>query len=192
MLQNRKVAWLITIALMVVGLYLGSFLSFLSMRSQIEDVFRAEVAPKLNEQIQLFHNMITLYRINVPDTTETEDFLRWEMELAIDNMQHEIKVFGHISAASHWMWDRAEILYQRGSDLPLNEQDARRMANLLADMDELRMILRQTEYNRIAWEFNDRIIFNTTLWEILGFYTYDLWRAETFMFRYPRFMSIFF
>jgi len=136
---------------MVIGLYLGSYLSFRHMRGQIEEVFRAEVVPILNEQTQLFYNMITIYRMNALDNQETNDFIRWEIELTIEDMQREIKSFGHVSATSHFMWDRAEVLYQRGLDLPLNESDARRMNNLLTDMDELRTVLRQTEYNQLAW-----------------------------------------
>jgi len=129
-LQNRKVAWIITAMLIVVGLFLGSFLSYHQMRGRVMRVFESEMEPLLTEQTQLFHNMQTIYNLNADNNVEM--ITEWAPDIAY----------------------RAGELQRRAESLSLSESDARFMHNFVIDIIELDLILRQANYNQQAQEFN--------------------------------------
>ena len=166
MLLNRKTAWLIAALMIIIGLFLGSYTSYRQMRSLIVEEFRSEVEPILNEQIQLVYNMLTLYRINSLDNSETQDFIQG-VTRNIGFMQDEIELVRNIDIASLMIEQDVAELYRRGQALDFDENDAARMRNLYLDIQELEMILSQTDYNDMA------LAFNIITLEGLGFLTHN-------------------
>ena len=173
MLLNRKTAWLITALVMITGLFIGSYTSYLQMRAPLVEVFRTEVEPILNEKLQLVHNMLTLYRLNAPDNNEVQDFIQRVM-LSIESVQDEIELVRCTDSAL--LPDRnpymilmqyAAELERRGQGPELSESDAARMRNLYTDLQEIIMILSQSGYNDMA------LAFNTATTEGLGFLTHN-------------------
>ncbi|MCL2420268.1 MAG: hypothetical protein FWD03_00265 [Defluviitaleaceae bacterium] len=154
MLQNRKAAWLIAIALMILGLFMGSYLSYRSMRSRAVNVFRVEAEPIVNQQIQLLHNMLTLYSIHAPENQATED-LAASVNQTIAWVQRELETINMSIPWTAQVESWAHELYNRADSLPLDENDARRMQGLLFDIEELTLVLRQSPYNAVAIEYNN-------------------------------------
>lgn len=149
-LKNRKTAWIITILLIIAGIFLGSYTTYLRLRRPVVQAFRTEVVPLLNEQIQMTYNMLTIYRLNAPDDTDTAD----QVMANIERLQREMAVMGMYSELSALLsWD-AEGLYQLSEPLNLNENDAGFMRNSLTDIIELLMVLRQSRYDEYVREFN--------------------------------------
>jgi len=166
MRSNRKIAWLITALMMIIGVFLGSYISYRQMRAPIVAVFRSEVEPILNEQMQLVHNMLTLYRLNAPDNDETRDLIRrvmWNLEY----MRDEMELVRWINTASWIVMQDAAELEQRGQALDMNESDAALMRDLFIDIQEIEMILSQAPYNNLA------LAFNITTMEELGVLTHN-------------------
>ena len=153
MRSNRKIAWLITALMMIIGLFLGSYISYRQVRAPVVAVFRSEVEPILNEQMQLVHNMLTLYRLNAPDNDQTRGFIgrvMWNLEY----MRDEIELVRWINMASWMIMQDAAELEQRGQAVGINESDAALMRNLYIDIREIEMVLRQAPYNNMALDFN--------------------------------------
>jgi len=171
MLRNRVVAWLITIIVMIIGLFLGSYMSFRHMRSQVVEVFHAEVVPIFNEQLQMLYNMRTLYLLNAPDTQESRDFIEWHVNWVIDTAPRDWETLDFIW--NEMILRPASELYERAAGLDLSENDARLMRSLLTDIDELVTVMSQAGYNALAQEFNDKT------WRGLGFLTHNnSWNSE--------------
>ena len=166
MLLNRKIAWLITTLVMIVGLFVGNYASYHQMRAPIIEEFRSEVGPIINEKIQLVYNMLTLYRLNAPENDETRDFIMGVVR-NIEIMQAEIELVRNIYAASLMIDQDIAELYRRGQALEFDENNSTIMRNLYTDIQEIKMILSQSDYNDMA------LAFNITVLEGLGFLTHN-------------------
>ena len=152
LLQNRNVAWLITIAIMITGLFLGSYMSFRNMRADAVGVFREEVEPVLHEQMQMVYNMLTIYRLN---TAGTQVFANSVNEL-IERIQAGIQTVSHDLPNDLWLLKQhSEAMYRQGDELNLNDSDARFMRNFYIDIQELQTVISQSSYNIKAQEFNE-------------------------------------
>lgn len=151
MLQNRKIAWLITIALMIIGLFSGSYFTFSSMRARVAEGFRAEIEQDLHDKLQMVHNMLYVYLRNGGDNEAvvlvTTNIA--EAQQAIDRVSESL------AAYSITLTINADSLYRSSAALNLNENDARFMRNFNMDIQEIDLILRQSNYNRFAAGFNE-------------------------------------
>ena len=150
-MAKRKTAWLLCAAMMIFGLLLGSYLSYRQMRTEAVNIFRAELEPVFNEQIQLLYNMLTIYNLNAPTPNDdTHAMVIWSIESVQSGM---------VNVRMGFCWNleivsRAHHLHSESEALQLSESDARFMRNLLIDIEELQMITRQSRYNALAAEFN--------------------------------------
>jgi uncharacterized protein YneF (UPF0154 family) len=146
MLKNKKIAWLISVLLIVFGLILGTFISFRQLRAEAEAAFTAQAVPILHEKIQMLYNMYTLYQLNSDDDAFAN--VLWDIELA----QNAISSFGIVDTAA--LMEHSEALFNWSQTQYLNESDARYFNNFYIDMQETLMILGQLEYNVLASNFN--------------------------------------
>ena len=156
MLQNKKIAWLITIVMITAGIFLGSYTSYLQMRRPVVRAFRDEVESLLNEKIQLVYNMLELYRLNAPYDMDTVEWVTNDIE----RLQSEMAVMSAYNIFSTVLGQTAEGLYQQVENMQLaglvqfDERDTVRMRSLLTNVQEMQMILQQTDFNRYAAEYN--------------------------------------
>ena len=149
-MRNRKIAWILLIPIIIASIFIGSFSTNLQMRSRAEAVYRDRAELVLRQKVQLAYSMLTLYRLNdSSDAAKANEILQ--------NLNEALK---HIDAFE-------QVDYQKllaiADDLLLyadnfDEADARRMRNLNLDIHEQALILSQTEYNKIAEEFNSTIL----------------------------------
>ena len=149
-LTNRKTAWVIAVCMIISGLFLGTYTTFYQMRRQVVRQFRVEAEPVLNEMIQMTYNMLTIYLLNAPDD---EDNTAWMLE-NIEQQSRRIAYLEFDAGTNEVMYNIALRLTELSEPLELSESDARFMRNFLIDIDELNMVLRQTDYNTSAAEFN--------------------------------------
>lgn len=153
-LQSRGAAWLVTAIAMVIGIFAGSHITYRQMRAPVLAAYREDIVPLLQEGLQLIDNVITIYELNVPDTSESRSEVAWFREEALrwlDNIED-------VRGVELWwtMVARGRGIYARASELELSENDARRMRNMIIDLDETQMILRQQfHYNELATNFGD-------------------------------------
>ena len=150
-MENRKLAWIIVVPLMIVSVFLGGFTTYLQASRRIEAAYRSEVEPVLHEKVQILYNMVTLHRLNNSD----EAVLRGVLQ-NIAETQRQIENFGQTDIQK--LQADADILFAASDEL--DEADAFRMLLLHFDINERAEILRQTNYNRIAKEFNSGILSN--------------------------------
>lgn len=152
MLQNRKTAWLITVAFMVAGLLLGSFMSFRSMREEAIVVFRQEVEPALHEQMQMVYNMLTIYSFNTMATQVLADSIGnyiEQVQAGIQNVSPDLPL-------NVWLLTQhSESIYRQSTELNLSDTDARFIQNFHIDIQELQMVIAKSSYNIVAQDFNE-------------------------------------
>ena len=150
-MENRKLAWIIVIPLMIASIFLGSYTTYLQTTRRIEAAYRTEAEPVLNEKIQLLYNMITLHRLNNTDEVVLFNILQ-NMAEAQSQIENFEQVYVQILLSD------ADVLFAVSSGF--DEADARRMIGLYYDIRERAEILRQTNYNNLAKEFNASILSN--------------------------------
>jgi len=151
MLKNRGTAWLISIVIMIVSVPLGATLSFRSMRADVVEVFRAEAEPLLWEQLQMVHNIMMIYEMNAntPETWPRErvERLQTGIERADPHILNTGSDDGAVVAASR--------IREHANNLGIGTNESLRINSFMTDIEELQLILRQSDYNRLAREFNE-------------------------------------
>jgi len=148
---NRKLAWIIVIPLMIVSVFFGGFTTYLQTSNRIEAIYRTEAEPVLREKVQLIYNMITLHRLNNTGEAHLAGVLQ-----NIAETQSQIKNFQQVDIEKL----QADAVVLLANSSGFNEDDASRMNRLNLDVNERAEILRQTNYNKVAKDFNSGILGN--------------------------------
>lgn len=120
------------------------------MRSQVIDGFRAEIEQDLHDKLQMVHNMMVVYLDNGGDNEAVI-----YVSANIEETQQAIDMVGEgLAVHSSILSINANSLLHASNALNLDEGDARYMQNFISSIRDIDLVLRQSDYNRFAIEFN--------------------------------------
>ena len=148
-LKNRTAACLLTALLIAAGIFTGSQTTYFQLRRPVVQAFNDEIVPLLNEQIQMVYNMQTIYELNGGQVMNERVLNQIEL------LRRDMNRIHNTDTHSSSLYTIADDIFQAAGGLNLNENDARFMRGFMSDLTEMQMILRQSQYNRLAADFNN-------------------------------------
>ncbi|MCL2016966.1 MAG: hypothetical protein FWG68_12040 [Defluviitaleaceae bacterium] len=159
-LNDPKNAVIIAAFLVVAGLLLGSHLSFWQLRSQAASIFSNSTEQTLHRKINMANNVLWLYSTEnaneiMPTVVSSSDFVL-EFHRNIDQTLAAVgSVSSQLSELNAALTQNAQQTFENAVELGFSDETLLAMQNLLADIADVDLILRQSLYNTVAVQFNE-------------------------------------
>ena len=170
MLKNRKIASIITAALMVMSVFLGAWTSYNSMRSDAQVAFDTEIIPLIHEAMVPAFNMQTVAQ-NYLSQSDMNNIPIGRIVGDIQNTDNAADIYNLFVQLNRGVW----AIYDRLENVDMSDVNRNFITGFHTDFMELDWIISRSVYNNIAEEFN------TSLGSNLGFL------VRPFMGEMPRF-----
>jgi len=149
---NRKFAAIFTALVMAIALFFGVWGSFASMRRDVVEVFDAEIMPHMERAIVAAFNVHTV-AANYLDAAEIARFDIAGIVASIQNDNEPVQIYEHYFALYNAVWDVYEMLANRA----ISDANRNFINNYHRNFREIDLILRQSDYNRDAGDFNETL-----------------------------------
>lgn len=151
-LKNSSIAWVVSIALVVVGLFAGAFTSFNNMRNAAQNTFDQEIMPTVSLAMEFAFNVQTIAGRYLTQT-EIESIGVTAIAQNIQSVNEPGEIFTYYVDLNRAVWaiyDRLALMDMEASTQTLHQ---RYHSNFL----EQDLRLSQSTYNQEAEGFNETI-----------------------------------
>lgn len=158
-LQNRMIAAVIMVLLIVVGMVAGTTRTLRDMRSDAQQVFYSGetgdglgIQRDLDERVDLSYNLLTIAKKYMSETD-------WEIKAVEDARKglEESYTPSEKYAANKKLTEAVTELYNVLGEKELSESDERYRQRLHTDMNSRNDTIANDPYNKIATEFNEKL-----------------------------------
>ncbi|MCL2235079.1 MAG: hypothetical protein FWB98_01395 [Defluviitaleaceae bacterium] len=152
MKNSRGFAWVVAVIIGVAGFFVGTFLSFNTMRSEGAEAFQREAMPPINRAMESAFNIQTIAGRYL-DLREIESIGISQIVQNIQNAENEADIADYYVSLNRAVWAIYDIL----ATIEMTQDNRSLHGRYHANFLEQDFVLSVSAYNNTAVEFNETL-----------------------------------
>jgi len=154
MLKNRAFAWILTILIMILSVFIGAYASYAGMRNAAAAAFEREMLPLVNEAMIHAHDMQSIAQ-NYLSAADITAIGISRIVSEIQATDDPVQIYEQFVLLNRAVWE----IYDRliGGNMTMSGTNRNLAIDSHADFMLMDTILSQMGYNNTAGNFNDAL-----------------------------------